>query len=336
MIMPKPAFISGIVREVHKNEAKTAIPFNSVVLSGVGKTADILLANAQVGSEVHITQEITSYEYDCATPYYLSWTKTYASIQGAFFFLKNGKIRDFTDVGAARRNPRSAIAFNDRYVFFIVVDGRDYYHSIGMTIKELAQFARDTLGATWGVAQDGGGSSTMVINGQVVNNTYCNINTCSTYYVPYIPTQSANYYDEQSDLQSTSSVVSSPAGIERTVANGMMMVVVQPADYSKTYTQGDLVATNSDIVLRLGPGTNYAEFTSVPMSSRGIVLHQANSLGGVQAKSQYWWYVDFGGVTGWVPERALVYQGVKNNLMDFWEQLWRPRFLTGGLYFNLP
>jgi hypothetical protein len=334
MIMPKPAYITGIVREVRNGQGKTPIPFNSVVLSGVGKSADILLANAQVGSEVRITQEITSYEYDCATPYPLSWTKTYTSIQGAFFFLKNGNIRDFNDLGAARRNPRSAIAFNDQYVFFIVVDGRDYYHSIGMTIKELAEFSRDVLGAHWGVAQDGGGSSTMVINGRVVNNTYCNINTCSTYYVPYIPTQSVNYSDEQSDLQSTSSVVTSPAGLERTVANGMLMVVVQPAEYSKTYAQGDLVATNTVTDLRLGPGTNYASFADIPSGAQGVILKQLNGLDGVLAKSQNWWYVDFGGVAGWVPEAKLVYQGTHNNRMDFWEQRWRPNFLLGGFYIS--
>jgi Phosphodiester glycosidase len=335
MIMPQPAYVSGIVREVRNGHGKTPIPFDSVVLSAVGKSGDILLANATVGSEIRFTQEITSYEADCATSYHLSWTKTYSSIQGAFFFLKNGQVRDFSDIGAARRNPRSAIAFNDQYVYFIVVDGRDYYHSIGMTIRELAEFARDSLGANWGVAQDGGGSSTMVINGSVVNNTYCNIYTCSTYFVPYIPTQSVNYSDEQSDLQATSSVVTSPAGIERTVANGMMMVLVQPAKYSNTYAQGDLVATASTTDLRLGPGTNYASFADIPKDTQGIVLKQTNGLDGVLAKSSYWWYVNFGSITGWVPEQALVYRGVKNNTMDFWEQSWKPHFLTSGFYLNL-
>ena len=61
-----------------------------------------------------------------------------------------------------------------------------YSISVGMSIHELAVFARDTLGATWGVAQDGGGSSTMVINGQVVNNTFCN-NYTAVEYSTYLP-----------------------------------------------------------------------------------------------------------------------------------------------------
>jgi hypothetical protein len=54
----------------------------------------------------------------------------------------------------------------------------DSQNSEGMTIPELARSAKNTLGASWGISQDGGGSSTMVVNGQVMNNTYCNIVDC--------------------------------------------------------------------------------------------------------------------------------------------------------------
>jgi hypothetical protein len=336
MIMPKPAYVSGIVREIHVGEGKTLIPFNSVVFSAVGDAAETLMGNIQIGSEIQISQEITSFEYDCSTPYSLSWTKTYASIQGAFFFLKDGQIREFNDPGATRRNPRSAIAFNDQYIYFIVVDGRDYYHSVGMTITELAQFTRDVLGANWGVAQDGGGSSTMVINGRVVNNTYCNIYTCSGYYTPYQPPNDSHYYEEQSDLQTKSSIIDSPAGIERTVANGMLMVLVQPEIYSTTFTPGEFVETTADTEVRLGPGTNYASFASVPGGTQGFIMNQINGLVGVQAKSLYWWYVDFGGVIGWVPEGALVNKGVNNGGMNIWEQMWKLHYNSVGFFLNLP
>lgn len=334
MIMPSPAYITGIVREIHVNEGKTLIPFNSVVLSATADAADTLLDNIQIGSEIHITQEITSFEYDCSTPYALSWTKTYASIQGAFFFLKDGQIREFTDPGATRRAPRSAIAFNDQYIYFIVVDGRDTYHSVGMSINELAQFTRDVLGANWGVSQDGGGSSTMVINGKVVNNSYCNLYTCSGYYTPYRPPDE-RYYEEQADLQANSSVVDSPAGIERTVANGMLMVLVQPEMYSTTFTPGEMVDTVSDTEMRLGPGTNYASINSIPAGTQGFILTQMNGLQGVQAKSHYWWYMNIGEVNGWVPEEALVNLGVENGSVNIWEQIWKSHYLSGWLYLNL-
>jgi len=305
MILPAPAYAAGIVRQIRIGGGNSLIPFNSIVLSASGTAAQTLQANVQLGGEIRISQEITSYEYDCSTPYALNWTKTYASIQGAFFFLKGGQIRDFYDLGATERNPRTAIAYNDQYIFFIVVDGRDAQHSFGMTIHELGLFTRDVLSATWGVAQDGGGSSTMVINGQVVNNTYCNIYSCNFEYATYLPFVAQNSQQGQSVLPTVSDIISSPAGVERAVGNGMLMVIVQPEAYSTTFVPGAPVTTIGDAELRLGPGTNYASFTIVPKGTHGSIMKQVNALDGVLAKGTYWWYVDFGGVTGWVPEGAL-------------------------------
>ena len=71
-------------------------------------------------------------------------------------------------------NSRTAIAYNGSYVFFIVIDGWNAGVSEGISILELGGFALHTLQASDAVTLDSGGSSTMVINGQVVNNTYCN------------------------------------------------------------------------------------------------------------------------------------------------------------------
>ncbi len=309
MIMPEPAYASGVVRQIRENMGNSLIPFNSIVLSASGTAAQTLLNNVQVGSEIRVSQEITSYEYDCEAPYELSWTKTYASVQGAYFFLDNGQIREFPDdPGATNRRPRTAIAFNDQYIYFVVVDGRDAYHSVGMTITELATFARDTLGAVSGVAQDGGGSSTMVINGHVVNNTYCNIYTCMGNYTTYLPILTRNSHKEGFVEAPQSSVVVSEAGTERTVANGMLMVVVQPAVYSTAFMPADQVTAVSDTDIRLGPGTNYVTITTLPAGTQGSILEQMNGLNGVLAKSTYWWYVNLGGVEGWVPEGDLASQ----------------------------
>jgi hypothetical protein len=305
MILPSPVYALGIVRQIHNSEGNSLIPFNSVVLSASGTAAQTLLANVQVGDEIQISQEITSYDYDCTTPNSLSWTKTFASIQGAFFFLKNGQIRDFNDPGATERNPRTAIAYNAQYIFFLVVDGRDSAHSIGMTIHDLALFARDTLTATSGVAQDGGGSSTMVINGQVINNTYCNIFSCDWKYAVHLPLVEHNSNNTQSVLPTVNNIISSPAGTERAVGNGMLMVLAQPGAYSAAFAPGDTVTTTVDTDVRLGPGTNYDGFSTVPKGAHGSIVAQMNGLDGVQAKSTYWWYVNFAGVIGWMPEAAL-------------------------------
>jgi hypothetical protein len=306
MILPYPAFARGFVRQIRDKQGNSLIPFNSIVLSAHGSAAVTLLANVQEGSEIRVSQEITSYEHDCSTPYPISWTKTFASVQGAFFFLKDGQIRDFySDDGATERHPRTAIAYNDQYIYFVVVDGRDSEHSLGMSIHELALFTRNTLGATWGVAQDGGGSSTLVINGQVINNTYCNIYSCMGKYKIFLPMVSREGQTGQTVPTEQTDIISSPAGIERAVANGMLMVIVQPKAYSEVFSPGDPVITTNATELRLGPDSNYASFTSIPTGTHGIIAAQMNGLNGVQAKSTYWWYVDFGGVKGWMPEGAL-------------------------------
>jgi hypothetical protein len=316
MILPEPAYASGIVREIRENQGNSLIPFNYIVLSGQGTQADILLENVQIGSEIRVSQEITSYDHSCSSPIPLSWTKTFAAVQGAFFYLKDGQIRDFDDPGATNRHPRTAIAYNDQHIFFIVVDGRDPQNSIGMTIHELAEFTRDTMGANWGVAQDGGGSSTMVINGQVINNTYCNIYSCMGKYKTYLPTIARDSQRGLAAVQGVEDIISSEAGIERAVGNGMLMVIALPEAYSTAFLPGDEVRTISGAEIRLGPGTNFASIKTIPTGSLGNVTEQINGLDGIQAKSTYWWYVDFGTVIGWLPQEVLVKQGAGNNNND--------------------
>ena len=308
MILPTPNYASGVVRQISVGEGNSLIPFNAIVLSASGSAAQTLLENVQLGSEVHVSQEITT----CPANDTHDWTKTYASIQGAFFFLKAGQIREFEDPGATERHPRTAIAYNDEYIFFIVVDGRHAKHSIGMTINQLALFTRETLRATWGVAQDGGGSSTMVIHGQVVNNTFCNIHSCVNTYFPLIANTSGQ------SAHTTEKDITGPDVIfERWVANGMLMVVVHSDPPSTAFQVGGLVTTINDTEVRLGPGTNYAGFTIMPVGTHGSIMEQVNGLQGVLAKGTYWWYVDFEGVSGWVPEGALANQGLDIGLLDW-------------------
>jgi uncharacterized protein YraI len=100
-------------------------------------------------------------------------------------------------------------------------------------------------------------------------------------------------------------IVWSTAGVERAVANGMLMVVVQPEKFSQLFTPGAAVVTIANAGMRLGPGTNYAQFSTIPSGSSGTILAQMNGLNGVLAKSTYWWYVNIGGVYGWLPQEVL-------------------------------
>jgi len=65
------------------------------------------------------------------------------------------------------REPRTAIGINrnGRYLYLIVVDGRQPFYSDGATFLELAELLVDQ-GAFFAMALDGGGSSTMVFEGK--------------------------------------------------------------------------------------------------------------------------------------------------------------------------
>jgi exopolysaccharide biosynthesis protein len=66
--------------------------------------------------------------------------------------------------------PRTAVGvIDDNHLVFVVVDGRQTGYSEGVDLDELAQIMID-LGATTAYNLDGGGSSTMYFDGEVVNS----------------------------------------------------------------------------------------------------------------------------------------------------------------------
>ena len=307
-LLPNPGgAITGVIRSVRRNSGSTPIPFDSVVISGQGLDSGTagkkLEINAVEGEEVLIYQEIRSfYESDCRTPLEVSWVKTFASVGGDFHFLKNGAVQSYTtNLGATTRHPRTAIAFNNDYIFFIVVDGRNPGVSVGMTIRELGVFARDTLGAFEGIAQDGGGSSTMVVNGVVKNLPSDGITP-----PPKMEAVGENVLYLPLTKRNTSQPPPEPAPVnkvERPVPNGMMMVVVEPSEQSLSFLPNEAVVAIAQADLRLGPGSNYAILASYPANTQGIIL--SHPLAGVRAKGVFWWKVNLGGAVGWVSEATI-------------------------------
>jgi hypothetical protein len=74
------------------------------------------------------------------------------------------------DLGPANqpRHPRSMIGWNDNYLYFIVVDGRQKF-SIGITYPEMAALVKE-YGCVEAAELDGGGSSTIWAMGKVLNS----------------------------------------------------------------------------------------------------------------------------------------------------------------------
>jgi hypothetical protein len=276
MILPDQEMITGTVRAVIEDKGENFIPFDHIILSAGGKTAQALKGLLKIGDQIGIAQEIRHLDSDCRKERSEGLEQTYAGLAGSQVFLRVGEIQPLNDLGAVLRNPRTAVALNDQYVYFIVVDGRDQLRSLGMSMVELAAFAKLYLGATWGVAMDGGGSSTMVVNGEVKNNP--NAETV---------------------------VRARPDKIERVVANGLLMVLAQPLQQSHRFNTGDIVTVSEegDANLRLGPGTNYTPLAVLPPGSQGVVV--AHPLNGVLAKGYSWWKIVFGETAGWISESVL-------------------------------
>jgi hypothetical protein len=259
----------GTVLSVHSGQDRIPIPFDAVVLSARGSAANELLDSVKAGDVLAFSLQLIHYEADCRTPSPLDWAGTYTSIGGTLPFLREGKIIPFQDDGASQKHPRTAVCFNDDWIYFVVVDGRNNNYSVGMTIPELASFCKDQLEATWGVNEDGGGSSTLWVDGEVTNQP--------------------------------------SGGDERRVANSLMIVAVSPMQRSAALSSGSTVVTRYATNLHLGPGTNYPAITSVAEGIEGLVLPNLAGLNGVFAKGAYWWKVSFAGTEGWVDEDSLAH-----------------------------
>jgi len=263
-VADKSAPSKGKVVDIRTDTGSSLLPFDYVVLSGHGGAGQKLLKHVRVGQEVQFQLGLIDYGVNELPS--RNWRNVRASLGGHFYCVMEGKVpaerwERKGKPGAINRHPRTAVALNDRYIYFIVVDGRSK-ESVGMTITELGTFCVEYLRASYAIAQDGGGSSTMWVDGKVMN----------------VPSD----------------------GQQRRVANGYMMVLVSDSKNSTTLSKGDRFQTKDKTPLRLGPGTNYGIATNVAAGQRGeIIKHRLN---GIYAKNKYWWKCKLGDCQGWLPE----------------------------------
>jgi hypothetical protein len=213
------------VIDVRRGDSGTPLLFDQIVLAGSGTKAEDFLGSLQPGEHIGISRQITDLGFGCRREGSVDWSDVYSAIGGGFVFLRDGSIRDSDDVGAAIRDPRTAVCLNGDFVYFVVVDGRKDGVSQGMTLEEVAEFCRDELDARWGLNQDGGGSSAMWIDGEIVNRP--------------------------SD------------GTERGVANGLMMVAVEPPVRSHRFAEGFDVTVQVPGEIRTGPGLSFPSLRAV-------------------------------------------------------------------------
>lgn len=141
------------------------IPLQGMVLSGHDAAGDWLRQQCAVGDTVRVWVGLKPV---CGE---VSWV-----IGGGPCLVRDGKmaaaeIASWGNGGfVTARHPRTAVGFSadSSLVFLVTVDGRQPGYSEGMTLLELAVFLVD-LGVQQALNLDGGGSTTMVIHGKVVN-----------------------------------------------------------------------------------------------------------------------------------------------------------------------
>jgi exopolysaccharide biosynthesis protein len=87
------------------------------------------------------------------------------------------------DLDGQEREPRTALGTNrnGRYLYLVVVDGRQPLYSDGATFTELAELLIDQ-GAFIAMSLDGGGSSTLVVEGE--DGSPMILNSPIDHYIP--------------------------------------------------------------------------------------------------------------------------------------------------------
>ncbi len=125
-----------------------------------------------VGPKSKLNNIINSQDIDIIISTNPKWENVKHIISGGPYLVKDNQI--FIDMTAQKlqsiggRNPRTAIGYTQNNdLILVTADGREG-SSIGLTLKELANLMKE-LGCINAINLDGGGSTTMYINGQIVN-----------------------------------------------------------------------------------------------------------------------------------------------------------------------
>ena len=79
-----------------------------------------------------------------------------------------GKIYEVTARMSEQLHPRSALGWNDKYLYLAVADGRQPAFSVGIRLSKMAEFMAG-LGCDEVINMDGGPSTRLILNGATIN-----------------------------------------------------------------------------------------------------------------------------------------------------------------------
>lgn len=133
--------------------------------------SDELLTSPVAGEHVDLLRDLQPGQR-ISLSWSVGWRDVLDTLGGNPTLLEDGAVVDGNVDGTdpfSARNPRTAVGYKaDGTVLIVTVDGRGADGSVGMTLRELARLFVE-LGATDALNLDGGGSTTMVIGGEVQN-----------------------------------------------------------------------------------------------------------------------------------------------------------------------
>lgn len=147
---------------VAMQQGNSIIPYNATVVSVHGTSMEAF-ANVKLGDSAEVFERMNGKLEDAVE-----------IIGGGPEILRNGMVHvtsneeEFPSDISSGRAPRTAMGIKaDGHVLLAVIDGRQQ-HSIGATLRETAEILK-RFGAVDAMNFDGGGSSELVLKGQVVN-----------------------------------------------------------------------------------------------------------------------------------------------------------------------
>jgi exopolysaccharide biosynthesis protein len=157
----------GRANSIIDGKGAASIPRTGWVLSGNGEAAAWVRASIEPGTRLELLTDVRLTPRPAFSPEFVGG--------GGPRLVRAGKpVAAGPEAGGPgfteTRHPRTAVGVRaDGRVLLVTVDGRQPERSVGMTIAELSALLLD-LGAVEAVNMDGGGSTTMVAGGRVVNS----------------------------------------------------------------------------------------------------------------------------------------------------------------------
>ena len=166
----------GKIIWIEDGKGSNLIPERGFVISASSKFRDNLIGKIKIGQSASIGTQ--SYPFGFGTkvkPEKFVSRTIEDMVAGVPQLIKNGKIEITWEQEKSNKSfvetkhPRTAVAkLKDGKFLMVTVDGRQPNFSVGMNLQELAEFLLE-LGAVDAMNLDGGGSTTMFLDGKIVN-----------------------------------------------------------------------------------------------------------------------------------------------------------------------